>query len=79
MCLICNTANEIYGFPELESQFTSILRYFFFILLTMLFYSSTAGSAVGAGFGRGLGQSTKGIHERERVPPDYALWQSPRW
>ena len=41
---------------------------------------STVGSAVGAGFGWRLGQSSEGLYERKRVPPGPALWKpAGRW
>lgn len=40
---------------------------------------SAVGSTMGADFGRGLGQSSERLHERERVPPGLTLWQSAGW
>ena len=44
-----------------------------------VFILSTAGSTVGAGFGRGLGEPSEGLHEREGVPPGLTLWQPAGW
>lgn len=45
----------------------------------MSYSLSTVGSTVGAGFGRGLGQPSEGLHERERVPAGLTLWQPAGW
>lgn len=49
------------------------------VFLSCCWYLSTARSTVGAGFGRGLGQPSEGLHERKRVPPGLTLWQPAGW
>lgn len=34
---------------------------------------------MGAGLGRGLGESSEGLHERERVPAGLTLWKPAGW
>lgn len=49
------------------------------ISLSCCLYLSTARPTVGAGFGRGLGQPSEGLHERARVPSGFTLWQPAGW
>lgn len=52
---------------------------FSIISLSCCLYLSTARPTVGAGFGRGLGQPSEGLHERARVPSGFTLWQPAGW
>lgn len=65
-------------YKHVQQLYLSLIDAFpkcWFPFVKSYYYLSTVGSTVGAGFGRGLGESTERLHEGAGVSPGFTLWQ----